>query len=89
MKRFIAKKYLSTALALAAFGAAGTLPAFAQSRDHTGSMMPFYYESTGAQVTGSWAPATPAPVTQPAGRLFMRAEMLSPHHHRDAAQNRR
>jgi hypothetical protein len=77
MKRFIAKKYLSTALALAAFGAAGMLPAFAQSRDHTGSMMPFYYESTGAQVTGS-----------PAGRLFMRAEMLSLHHHRGAAQSR-
>jgi hypothetical protein len=86
MKRFIAKKYLSTALVLAAFGAAGTVPAFAQARDHTGSMMPFYYESTGAQVTGSWAPATPAPATQP-GRLYMRVGTQSLHHHRNAAHD--
>ena len=46
---------LSAALALAAIVAAGAVPASAQSRDHTGSMMPFYYEGTGEQKTGAWA----------------------------------
>src|SRR5579862_4069846 len=56
MKTFAsANTYLSAALALAAIVAAGTLPASAQSRDHTGSMMPFYYEGTGEQKTGAWA----------------------------------
>ena len=56
MKNFAsANTYLSAALALAAIVAAGTLPASAQSRDHTGSMMPFYYEGTGEQKAGSWA----------------------------------
>lgn len=31
-------------------------PAFAQSPDHTGSQMPYYYDSTGGQVRGSWGP---------------------------------
>jgi hypothetical protein len=31
-------------------------PAFAQSPDHTGSQLPYYYESTGGQVRGSWGP---------------------------------
>lgn len=56
MKKFIsANTYLSAALALAAIVAAGTVPASAQSRDHTGSMMPFYYDETGAQKAGSWS----------------------------------
>jgi hypothetical protein len=56
MKNFArATKYLSAAFALAAIVAAGAVPASAQSRDHTGSMMPFYYDATGAQKTGSWA----------------------------------
>jgi hypothetical protein len=56
MKNFAsANTYLSAALALAAIVTAGTLPASAQSRDHTGSMMPFYYEGTGEQKTGAWA----------------------------------
>ena len=50
-----ANTYLSAALALAAIVAAGAGPASAQSRDHTGSMMPFYYEGTGEQKTGAWA----------------------------------
>ena len=34
--------------------------AFAQSTDHTGSMMPYYYEGGGGQMRGTWAPeATP------------------------------
>ena len=56
MKNFAsANTYLSAALALAAIVAAGALPASAQSRDHTGSMMPFYYEGTGEQKTGAWS----------------------------------
>jgi hypothetical protein len=56
MKNFAsANTYLSAALALAAIVAAGAVPASAQSRDHTGSMMPFYYEGTGEQKAGSWA----------------------------------
>jgi membrane protein involved in colicin uptake len=56
MKNFAsANTYLSAALALAAIVTAGALPASAQSRDHTGSMMPFYYEGTGEQKAGSWA----------------------------------
>src|ERR1700688_3849602 len=55
MKNFAsANTYLSVAFALAAIVAGGTLPASAQSRDHTGSMMPFYYEGTGEKKTGSW-----------------------------------
>jgi hypothetical protein len=56
MKNFTsANTSLSVALVLAAIVAAGALPASAQSRDHTGSMMPFYYEGTGEQKAGSWA----------------------------------
>jgi hypothetical protein len=56
MKNFAsASKYLSAAFVLVAIAAAGTVPASAQSRDHTGSMMPFYYDATGAQKTGSWS----------------------------------
>jgi len=56
MKNFAsANKYLSTAFALAALVAAGAGPASAQSRDHTGSMMPFYYDETGGQRTGAWS----------------------------------
>ena len=31
-------------------------PALAQSPDHTGSQLPYYYDSTGGQMRGSWAP---------------------------------
>lgn len=31
-------------------------PAFAQSPDHTGSQMPYYYDGTGKQTWGSWGP---------------------------------
>jgi hypothetical protein len=56
MKNFAsANKYLSVAVALAAIVAAGAVPASAQSRDHTGSMMPFYYDAAGGQKTGSWS----------------------------------
>lgn len=35
-------------------------PAFAQSSDHTGSQMANYYDSTGKQVWGAWAPQATA-----------------------------
>jgi hypothetical protein len=77
MKNFAtANKYLSVAFALVAIAAAGTVPASAQTRDHTGSMMPYYYDATGAQKTGSWGPeggATPRP-------LYLYAGKHSPHH---------
>jgi hypothetical protein len=50
-----ANRYLSVAFALAAVVAAGVAPASAQSRDHTGSMMPFYYDGTGSQKAGAWS----------------------------------
>jgi hypothetical protein len=79
MKNFAsANKYLSAAFALVAIAAAGTVPAFAQSRDHTGSMMPFYYDATGAQSTGSWAPEGTA--AQPQRPLYLYAGKHSPRH---------
>jgi hypothetical protein len=35
-------------------------PAFAQSFDHTGSQLANYYDSTGKQVWGGWAPQATA-----------------------------
>jgi hypothetical protein len=72
MKKFAsANKYLSAAFALVAIAASGAVPAFAQSRDHTGSMMPFYYDATGVQKTGSWSAEDTA--VQPARPLYMSA----------------
>ena len=85
MKNFAsANTYLSVAFALAAIVAAGTVPASAQSRDRTGSMMPFYYDETGAQKTGSWSAeeagtANPR-AAQPARPLYMYAGKRPPHH---------
>jgi hypothetical protein len=47
-------------------------PAFAQSPDHTGSQMPYYYDGTGGQVRGSWGPQDAA-IT---GRPVMRSRTL-------------
>jgi len=92
MKNFAsANTYLSAALALAAIVAAGTLPASAQSRDHTGSMMPFYYEGTGEQKTGAWAAEEKAEAAnktatankqaaQPPRSLYLYAGKHSAHH---------
>jgi hypothetical protein len=82
MKKLIAdKKYLSAALGLAAVTIAGAAPAVAQSRDHTGSMMPFYYEGSGEQKTGSWQPeqnTRQQPAQPSAQRLYM---SVRPHAH--------
>jgi hypothetical protein len=66
MKTVVAStKYLSIALAAAAFVAFGSASAFAQSRDHTGSMMPTYYDNAGGQVTdGSWGKQQAAPAAR-------------------------
>jgi hypothetical protein len=85
MKNFAsANTYLSAALALAAIVTAGALPASAQSRDHTGSMMPFYYDATGGQNTGSWsaeeAGAANHQAAQPARPLYLYAGKRLPHH---------
>ena len=86
MKTFAStNKYLSAAFALVAIAAAGTVPASAQSRDHTGSMMPFYYDETGAQKTGSWSKeeeegAANKQAALPAQSLYLYAGKRSPHH---------
>ncbi len=85
MKNFAsANKYLSAAFALAAIVAAGAVPASAQSRDHTGSMMPFYYDATGGQNTGSWsaeeAGTANRQAAQPARPLYLYAGKHSPRH---------
>jgi hypothetical protein len=50
-KRFIANKYLPVALALAAFAAAGTAPAFAATNggysNDSGNLMASYYDKNG------------------------------------------
>jgi hypothetical protein len=86
MKSFAsANKYLSAAFALAAIVAAGAVPASAQSRDHTGSMMPFYYDETGAQKTGTWskeeeAGAANQQAALPGRSLYLYAGKRPPHH---------
>jgi hypothetical protein len=81
MKNFAsANKCLSVAFALAALAAAGMVPAFAQSRDHTGSMMPFYYEGTGEQKTGTWAAESGATAAQPPRPLYLYAGKHAPRH---------
>jgi len=85
MKTFAsANKYLSAAFAFAAIVAAGTVPASAQSRDHTGSMMPFYYDETGAQKTGAWSKEEEAGTANkqaalPPRSLYLYAGKRSPH----------
>jgi hypothetical protein len=67
-KLMSAKKYLPVALALAGFASIGTVPAFSQAQDHTGSMMPYYYDATGGQVWGSWSAQAPATVPHVTGQ---------------------
>ena len=86
MKKLVAaKKYLSVGLAVAAFAAAGSVSAFAQSRDHTGSMMPAYYDENGAQKTGAWskeeeAGAANKQAALPGRSLYLYAGKRLPHH---------
>ena len=63
-------------------------PALAQSFDHTGSQMPYHYDSTGKQVWGSWESQdnSAAPSRSVArNRPVMRSHILygyAPRHHR-------
>jgi hypothetical protein len=86
MKSFAsANRYLSAAFVLATIVAAGAVPASAQSRDHTGSMMPFYYDETGSQKAGSWSAEEEAgtankQAAQPPRSLYLYAGKHSPRH---------
>ena len=79
--KFLSTKCLSAALALTAFAAVGIAPAFAQSQA-TGSLMPYYYETTGAKTWGAWKPRGPSVVdrrvTQASPQLFLDAAPLAP-----------
>jgi hypothetical protein len=58
MKKVFAAKYLSAALAVAAFAAASSVPAFAQSYERTGSALPHYWDDEGDLIWDSWGSAT-------------------------------
>ncbi len=78
MKRLFASKYLlSAALAVAALAAVSSAPAFAQSVDHFGSMLPHYFNGAGEEIWGSWGPpTTQQQAAQPSRRLYM---YVNPH----------
>jgi hypothetical protein len=44
------------AFAAAAVAMMFSVPAFAQAVDHTGTLQPSYYDATGKQLVGNWAP---------------------------------
>jgi hypothetical protein len=54
------------AFAAAAFAVMFSAPAFAQAVDHTGTLQPSYYDGSGKQLVGNWAPsgASSKPVAQ-------------------------
>jgi hypothetical protein len=59
----------SKSIIVAAVLTAGIVsPSFAQEPDHTGSQMPYYYDSNGGQVRGSWGPQDAASSGRPAAR---------------------
>jgi hypothetical protein len=43
--------------AVAAVAMMFSVPAYAQSTDHTGTLQPSYYDGTGKQHVGDWAPS--------------------------------
>jgi|SRR5579871_282630 len=53
------KSKIALIAVIAAVGAAS--PAFAQSVDHTGTLFASYYDNTGKQKIGAWAPQAAAP----------------------------
>jgi hypothetical protein len=46
--------------AVAALAMTFSIPAYAQSTDHTGTLQPSYYDGTGKQLVGSWASSSTA-----------------------------
>jgi hypothetical protein len=77
MKTVVAsKKVLSIAFVAAAFAALSSASASAQSRDHTGSMMPTYYTADGGQKEGvapAQAPAVRHQAARPSRQLIQDA----------------
>jgi hypothetical protein len=71
------KSKLVLIIALAALSSGSS--AFAQSTDKTGSPLPYYYNSAGAQIRGSWG----APVSTPVVRQVARSAR---HPNMDAAR---
>ena len=55
------------AFVAAAFAVTFSVPAFAQEIDHTGTLQAAYYDGTGKQIVGSWAPNGSA--TKPAAQV--------------------
>ena len=55
------------AFVAAAFAVTFSVPAFAQAVDHTGTLQAAYYDGTGKQIVGSWAPNGSA--TKPAAQV--------------------
>jgi hypothetical protein len=74
------KSKISVVLAILAAGIAS--PAFAQSADHTGSQMPYYYDGTGGQVRGSWGPQDTATSGGPVLRSHTLYGYAPRRHHR-------
>ena len=69
-------------VAAAVLAASVVSPAFAQSADHTGSQMPYYYDNTGAQVRGSWSPQDTARNATPVMRRHTLYGYAPARHHR-------
>lgn len=57
----IANSKLALVAALATIGAVSS--AYAQSTDRYGSVLPYYYDGSGAQIRGSWGPQHPSMFT--------------------------
>lgn len=69
-------------IAAAVFAASVVSPAFAQSADHTGSQMPYYYDNTGGQQRGSWGPQDAASNATPVMRSHTLYGYAPARHHR-------
>ncbi|MFZ3359139.1 MAG: hypothetical protein WCA56_06600 [Xanthobacteraceae bacterium] len=73
-------KSMPMVLAFLGLAIAGSAPAAAQSLEHTGSVLPYYYTGTGAQMRGSWAPQVPEAVPHRAAPSSSRPlYMYAPH----------
>lgn len=57
-------------------------PALAQSPDHTGSQLPYYYDNTGGQLRGSWGPQDTDVSVGPATRRHTLYGYAPSRHHR-------
>jgi hypothetical protein len=64
------------AFVAAAFVVTFSVPAFAQAIDRTGTLQPAYYDLSGKQVVGDWAPNRPAAPNNPAAKPTVQARSL-------------